>query len=677
MALLVTSWSNGVESVPKDYVMPPERRAGDFVTLCKEIPVIDLQNDRSEIVQLILKACQEFGIFQVINHGVSGKMMQDMMALYDEFFNLPVEDKLGVYSEKRGNKGCMLYTSGSEYAKEDVHLWKDTLRHVCHPVEEHSPSWPDKPTRYREEVGRYVVEVRKVGFKILDLIAEGLGLNEGYFNGVSQGQTMAINHYPPCPDPSLAMGISEHTDINLITFLQQASYGLQIKKDGKWMGVDPIPNAFVVNLGCQLEIISNGKLKSVEHRGVLNSTASRTSIGTFFGPDPKLVDVVVEPAKELVTSSNPQMFKSHRYNEFKADYFAFYSKPRTDNGYVIVTRRAKKNEENDVAVQTTKVLPENYIFPVDERPGSVEVPLCQNIPLIDLSQSQSQTVQEILDACQEFGFFQVINHGVSEDLIDDTMKVVKEFFNMPIEEKEKLYSIDPTKSCKLYTSSYNYTNEEIHFWRDNLRHPCHPLDKWVHLWPEKPTNYRDVIGKYSLEVRELSLRMLELIREGLGLEPGYFGEELTGAQLLSINHYPRCQDPTLTLGLPKHADPNLITVLTQGGVYGLQVFKDGQWYGVEPLPHAFVVNIGHQLQIISNGKLRSAEHRAVTNSREAQTTIVSFVHPCQDTPIEPAKSMIDTGVPLFRPFKFKDFLKFYEEKKGDTEAMMEVYKLKP
>ncbi|KAI3760170.1 hypothetical protein L1987_50561 [Smallanthus sonchifolius] len=334
--------------------------------------------------------------------------------------------------------------------------------------------------------------------------------------------------------------------------------------------------------------------------------------------------------------------------------------------------------------KTTQILPENYIFPVDERPGSVEVPLCQNIPLIDLSQSQSQTVQEILDACQEFGFFQVINHGVSEDLIDDTMKVVKEFFNMPDEEKEKLCSIDPTnsrkfptKSCKLYTSGSNYANEEIHFWRDNLRHPCYPLDEWVHSWPEKPTNYREIVGKYSIEVRELSLRMLELIREGLGLKPGNFGEELTGGQLLSINHYPRCPDPGLTLGLPKHADPNLITVLSQGSVYGLQIFKDDQWLGVEPLPHAFVVNIGHQLQIISNGKLRSAEHRAVTNSTKDRTTIVSFINPCQDTIIEPAKPMIGNIVPRFRPFKFKDFLKIYAEKKGDAEAITKVYKIQP
>ncbi|KAK1412615.1 hypothetical protein QVD17_34005 [Tagetes erecta] len=320
MALLVSSWSNSVKSVPKDYVMPPERRAEDFLTVCKEIPVINLQNARSEIVKQVLKACQEFGVFQVINHGVSARMMEDTMALYDEFFNLPVEDKLGVYSETP-RRGCTLYTSGLEYAKEEVHYWKDTLKHPCHPIEEHSPSWPNKPTRYKEQVGRYAVEVRKMGFRILDLIAEGLGLREGYFNEVSQEHTMAINRYPPCPDPSLAMGIASHNDPNLITFLQQDHYGLQIHKDGKWMGVDPIPNAFVVNLGYQLHVISNGKLKSVEHRGLLNSTTSRTSIVTFLGPNPER-PTFIEPAKELITSTNPQMYKSYWYNEFIANYLA-------------------------------------------------------------------------------------------------------------------------------------------------------------------------------------------------------------------------------------------------------------------------------------------------------------------------------------------------------------------
>jgi len=95
----------------------------------------------------------------------------------------------------------------------------------------------------------------------------------------------------------------------------------------------------------------------------------------------------------------------------------------------------------------------------------------------------------------------------------------------------------------------------------------------------------------------LASRILSLISEGLGLESGYFENDLTGSVLFSINHYPPCPEPSLALGITKHSDPNLITILLQDHVYGLQVFKDGNWIAVEPIPNAFVINIGYQLQV--------------------------------------------------------------------------------
>lgn len=107
-----------------------------------------------------------------------------------------------------------------------------------------------------------------------------------------------------------------------------------------------------------------------------------------------------------------------------------------------------------------------------------------------------------------------------------------------------------------------------------------------------------MIGSYSVEVRKLGLYLLDLICEGLGLEAGYFGDELSKVQLMAINHYPPCPDPSLTLGLPKHSDVNLITILLHGQVHGLQVLNDGQWLALEPPPYAFVVNVGHMLQVL-------------------------------------------------------------------------------
>lgn len=107
-------------------------------------------------------------------------------------------------------------------------------------------------------LAKYIVEVRELADKLLRLIAEGLGLEQGYFSGdFSGGQTeMNVNYYPPCPDPSLTLGLLPHCDRHLITLLVQgtAARGLQAKYEGKWIPVEPIRNAFVVNFGHQLEV---------------------------------------------------------------------------------------------------------------------------------------------------------------------------------------------------------------------------------------------------------------------------------------------------------------------------------------------------------------------------------------------------------------------------------------
>lgn len=85
---------------------------------------------------------------------------------------------------------------------------------------------------------------------------------------------------------------------------------------------------------------------------------------------------------------------------------------------------------------------------------------------------------------------QVVNHGIAKNLMKEIMDVLKEFFEMPAEEKAMIYSEDPNKKCRLLTSSVNYDWEKVHLWRDNLKHPCHPLEECIKLWPEKPTRYR-------------------------------------------------------------------------------------------------------------------------------------------------------------------------------------------
>lgn len=63
------------------------------------------------------------------------------------------------------------------------------------------------------------------------------------------------------------------------------------------------------------------------------------------------------------------------------------------------------------------------------------------------------------------------------------------------------------------------------------------------------------------------------------------------------------------------------------------------------------------LQIISNGKLKSADHRVVTKASVARTTVSSFIHPSGDSPIQVVKSTVNGHSPaLYKDFIYKGFV---------------------
>uniref|UniRef100_A0A0A9F169 IDS3 n=1 Tax=Arundo donax TaxID=35708 RepID=A0A0A9F169_ARUDO len=100
----------------------------------------------------------------------------------------------------------------------------------------------------------------------------------------------------------------------------------------------------------------------------------------------------------------------------------------------------------------------------------------------------------------------------------------------------------------------------------------------------------------------------------------------------------------MTLGLPPHCDRNLITLVT-GAVHGLEVAYNGDWIKVQPVPDAFVVNFGQQLEVVTNGMLKSVEHRAMTNSALARTSVATFIMPTEESLIGPAEGFLGEDNP--------------------------------
>ncbi|RZC94359.1 hypothetical protein C5167_026066, partial [Papaver somniferum] len=126
-------------------------------------------------------------------------------------------------------------------------------------------------------------------------------------------------------------------------------------------------------------------------------------------------------------------------------------------------------------------LPENYIRPESERPNLSKVIICKDIPIIDLCcTSRAQLIHCIGEACRVFGFSQVVNHGISEESTEKMIKIAREFFKLPMDEKLKYYSDDPTKTMRLSTS-LNVKKETVHNWRDYFRLHCQFVTLLINL----------------------------------------------------------------------------------------------------------------------------------------------------------------------------------------------------
>ena len=94
--------------------------------------------------------------------------------------------------------------------------------------------------------------------KIIEFMAKALRMDyTDLKNRFEDGKkAFRMNYYPPCPQPELVIGLNPHSDSVGLTIRLQLNEmeGLQIRKDGMWIPVKPLPNAFIVNIGDILEV---------------------------------------------------------------------------------------------------------------------------------------------------------------------------------------------------------------------------------------------------------------------------------------------------------------------------------------------------------------------------------------------------------------------------------------
>ncbi|KAL5826843.1 hypothetical protein ACOSQ3_018682 [Xanthoceras sorbifolium] len=342
-------------------------------------------------------------------------------------------------------------------------------------------------------------------------------------------------------------------------------------------------------------------------------------------------------------------------------------------------------------------IPSNFILPENKRPHLSQVSTLSSIPIIDLQSytengsdkdddvHSSSLVEKISQACEEYGFFQIINHGIPEELCNRMVDAITKLFElMPPEERKQFFTTDFTKQVKLFnyyiTDYQSGTQDKVQMWSESFSHPWHPIDDMRHLLPGNPPDYREVFGDYAKEIYELMNRLLRLISQGLGLEKECLKRRLGENPTLKAqsNYYPPCPEPELTLGLSVHTDFNALTVLRQSqGVTGLQVIKDGEWVAVDFVPNAFVINLGDQIQVLSNGRYKSVHHRAVTNKEQRRVTMAMFYGPNRDTVIGPIEELVDEQrPPIYRNYRYAEFQEEFFRQQGTRRMVKEAFELK-
>jgi isopenicillin N synthase-like dioxygenase len=308
------------------------------------------------------------------------------------------------------------------------------------------------------------------------------------------------------------------------------------------------------------------------------------------------------------------------------------------------------------------------------------------VPLINLSGDPSSVVELVGDACRDWGFFQVLGHGVDPALTAQVLGAARAYFALPIEEKRRhlrsrenpwgFYDRELTKEQRDRKQVFDI-GPDASF--DTT--PGSDPFSGATPWPEQPGDFTPLMRRWFAEMNRLSGQLVGLIGSSLtgDFERLRTAFEPAHTSYLRLNHYP-VEDVLAAetgseadLGIHHHTDAGALTVLLQDGIGGLQVFHDSQWHNVTPVPGAFTINIGDMTQVWSNDLYRAPVHRVLAMDRSERISIPYFYNPSYDTVVAPL-----TGDAHYAPIPWGEFRRRRAD--GDfanygTEVQISDYRL--
>ncbi|MED6118180.1 hypothetical protein PIB30_000159 [Stylosanthes scabra] len=150
----------------------------------------------------------------------------------------------------------------------------------------------------------------------------------------------------------------------------------------------------------------------------------------------------------------------------------------------------------ELAKQNLSTVPPRYIRPqqhdedlvINEVDHSLEIPIIDLGKLLSVEDGNSE-LDKLHLASKDWGFFQLIHHGVSTSLVEKVKSEMQDFFNLPMSEKKKFWQTP--QHVEGFGQAFVHSEEQKLEWADMFYMVSLPTHlRMPHLFPNLPLPFR-------------------------------------------------------------------------------------------------------------------------------------------------------------------------------------------